>query len=147
MIILNNVIAFQRFLEDYDLHVQFDRIGPDSYMARVQNKRGDNLQRDWAPLTGCGPTEARAYRALVNRLSDYKYAYIGGKCVGLPTPIWVDSEWVERDRYWTLDTWQGYIAIVFATAYIIYDYGKAPLIASCKNLEDGKKQVEAYYDY
>jgi len=149
MITLNNVISFQRFLKYYDLHLWYEQVSPDYYGVCIQNKHGDTLQRDWLPVTGWGTTEAKAYSALVQRLSDYKYAFIRGECVGLPTPILVDAEWVEHDGYWTLDTFQGWVALVLPTVYFIYD-GTPENVSfqgSCKNLEDGKKQVEVYYDY
>ena len=149
MVILNNAIAFKRFLEDYDLHIRYDQTRPNYYVARIQNRRGDALQREWAHLTGYGATEARARRDLMNQLNNYKYAYIGGECVGLPTPSWVDTEWIYHGGYWTLDTWQGYIALVRPTVYFIYEPGPESLLfhEPCAGIEDGKKQVEAYYDY
>jgi hypothetical protein len=55
-----------------------------------------------------------------------------------------DSWWTNHGRFWTLDTSNGYVAIVWSTTYIIYD--SETVKGDCNGVEDGKKQVDEYFE-
>lgn len=55
-----------------------------------------------------------------------------------------DFWWTDHGRFWTLDTDNEYVAIVWSTTYVIYD---AEVVkGDCAGVEDGKKQVEKYFN-